>query len=226
MIELKEFAIEGPEHNAVLVLPSKDHISTYITKYHKYYEIDLLKAIKSLDLRGVYIDIGAHYGNHTTFFAKECPSTEVISIDASPQNFSGLLKTIEANDIGDKVLPFNVAIHNTWTTVDSFYKFDTNSGSAAVCEDVNGQIEATRLDDLLGDIDDVAVIKIDTQFVDKSVVESALDIIKRCHPLLAIESCTKEEVEGLEEILIPLGYCRSKRYCASPTYIWRVLDRG
>ena len=72
-----------------------------------FYENKLLEKIKSLKLRGTYIDIGAHHGNHSIYFNKFCDSDKVISIEGNPFNFKYLKSNCEVNNC-DNVL------YNKW----------------------------------------------------------------------------------------------------------------
>ena len=66
-----------------------DHISNY-WKNNTFYEIKLLEKIKSLNLNGVYVDVGSHHGNHSIYFEKFCNSEKVISIEGNSFNFNYL----------------------------------------------------------------------------------------------------------------------------------------
>jgi len=220
MNNLKHFVVQGPSRKATLVMPKGDHISNYINKTKQYYENDLLDAIRGFNKTGVYVDVGAHYGNHTVFFALECPSTKVISIEANPITFSGLKQSIKVNNLGDKVTAHHLAIHTSWKRVRSSIPSPTNTGTGMVENDENGDVRACRLDEILCDIKNIAVIKSDAQYLDDLVIRSGLETIKKYKPLLSIEACTPQEVAILQNILDPLGYKRIGQYASSPTHIW------
>ncbi len=57
----------------VLFHPGRGRIHAIHANTGRFYEPDLLDFIASRGLSGVYVDIGAHIGNHTVFFAEECP---------------------------------------------------------------------------------------------------------------------------------------------------------
>src|SRR5262245_34153210 len=63
----------------------RDHIARALQ--HSFYERAMLEAIKDLNLEGIYVDAGAHVGNHTVYFAQECPSTKVIAVEPSPDSY-------------------------------------------------------------------------------------------------------------------------------------------
>jgi predicted RNA methylase len=67
-------------------------------KKNLFYEIELLEKIKSLNLQGLYVDVGSHHGNHSIYFDKFCNSDKVISIEGNPFNFEYLKKNININN--------------------------------------------------------------------------------------------------------------------------------
>ena len=91
--------VTGPQRAATLVLPVRDHITEAVQRSGTYYERDLLDAIHGRAVRGVFVDVGAHYGNHTTFFGLECGAEHVIAIEPSPLAFAGLLETVAENGL-------------------------------------------------------------------------------------------------------------------------------
>lgn len=91
--------VQGVRHRAKIVAPENDHITKLITASKKYYEDDLLKAIRNLRPVGVYVDVGAHIGNHTVFFAKECSPDHVIAIEPDSDNIEFLLQNVRANNL-------------------------------------------------------------------------------------------------------------------------------
>ena len=155
---LNPVQVKGPTRTSILMLPDNDHITNVIRTYKAYYEWDLLEAIRKQKRQGVYVDVGAHYGNHSVFFAIECLSSRVISIEANPSNFYGLQQSILANKLESKIYPINVAIHSSWKKVKPSIPCETNTGTGMVEEDSQGLIDARRLDEILFDIEDIAEI--------------------------------------------------------------------
>ena len=208
--------VRGPQHEAVIQLEAHSHMGTIITGSGTYYEHDLLMAILAKGREGVYIDVGAHVGNHTTFFALECPSTRVIAIEPHPAAVAGLQATVTHNNIVDRVQVLHGAIHNTWKTTTAHFTDDrrciiSQDGGAAPC---------FRLDDIVTPDDRVAVIKVDVDGLEGNVLTSGAEMIQRDHPLLALEAWTPETLEETRAVLEPWGYVQGQRYCRTPTYLW------
>ena len=103
--------VRGPKTHAQLLLPDGDHITMAIQKAGTYYESDLLDAIRGRRLHGTFVDIGAHYGNQTVYFALECGAEHVVAIEPNPTSFDGLLTNVRVNGISQRVTALRIAIH-------------------------------------------------------------------------------------------------------------------
>jgi hypothetical protein len=55
----------------------------------RVYEENFLQHIRDLGRRGDYVDVGAHLGTHTVWFAKLCPSTHVHAFEPVARIGSG-----------------------------------------------------------------------------------------------------------------------------------------
>jgi FkbM family methyltransferase len=212
--------VKGPSGDALLSMPDGDHISTIVGASGTYYERDLLDAIRDLGLAGVYVDVGAHCGNHTAFFAKECRSTLVLSVEPNPASFEHLKRTIDASGFSDKAMPHHAAVHSTWRWVRSVEGREGNTGMAMVVEGGPGDVPAMSLDEAVQGLDPV-LIKIDAEGSERDILASGRTVLERCRPVVTTECATDEDLAGVAAILEPLGYRRSRRFCRTPTYLWR-----
>ena len=71
--------------------------------------INFIKYIK-LDPK-IIIDLGACWGEHSLFYAKEFNKSKIYSIEGSPLNYSTLLKNLKINKrISQIIRPFNLII--------------------------------------------------------------------------------------------------------------------
>lgn len=61
--------------------PTDERIRNEMIETGTFYEFPMLRVIELLGRRGLYIDCGASFLNHTTFFSHFCPSDAVIAID-------------------------------------------------------------------------------------------------------------------------------------------------
>lgn len=83
---------------------NNDLICKNWVEFHRFYEKDILEYIENLNLEGVYIDCGSHFGNHTVFFSKFTKADKIISIEGNPHNFSFLEKNILENNCKNVIL--------------------------------------------------------------------------------------------------------------------------
>lgn len=209
---------------AMLVPGPDDHLAETYAETGTWYENDLLSAIKVRQQGGVFVDVGAHYGNHTVFFALECHAAHVIAVEPHPINFEILTANIEMNEIGDRVEAIRALIHPSWRTASLDYPTEeqmaeTWCASMLPVISRGGDTPCYTLDGLLDGVD-VAAIKIDVENLGPSVLATGLATLARCHPLLAIEAELEREQEAVEALLVPLGYRCLGRYCATPTFLW------
>lgn len=61
--------------------PTDERIRNEMLETGTFYELPMLRFIELLSRRGLYIDCGASFLNHTTFFSRFCPADAVIAID-------------------------------------------------------------------------------------------------------------------------------------------------
>lgn len=193
------------------VIPG-DHIGkTHIAG--AFYEIGLLRAIRQLNLKGVYVDVGAFTGNHTLWFAKECAAEFVIAFEPQPDVYRLLEKTIQVNGLPARGI--HGAVHNDWARTSLISGPEGNAGMARL--QAGGEVPCYRLDDVLEGVN-VALIKIDVEGCEPSVLQSAVDTLKRCRPVLVTEAATPDQLQAIAQLLP--DYEHGRAYNRTPTYIW------
>jgi FkbM family methyltransferase len=221
--------VSGPEHSATLVLPDRDHITEAIRQSGTYYERDLLDAIRARARRGVFVDVGAHFGNHTTFFGLECGADVVVAVEPNPHAFAGLLETVAENGLENVVVAHRVAAHPSWRSVAvttlpwrprDGTRVRSNSGRVGVAPVAGGGTPAAPLDEILASVERVDVVKVDAEGLGSDILFSARRVLRRDRPLVAAEAASAGERRALRAILSPLGYREVGRYCWTPTWLW------
>jgi FkbM family methyltransferase len=221
--------VTGPTRRAVLALPDADHITHAVQRSGTYYERDLLEAIAKRRPRGTFVDVGAHYGNHTVFFALECGAEHIVAVEPNPPAFRGLLENIRQNEIGAVAQAVPAAVHPTLTHVEVVALpwrprpgsgVTSNSGTVGVRAAPRGGVRAAPLDELLGDAEPVGLVKVDAEGLGAEILASGIGTIERDRPLIAVECATDEVLERVRRLLVPLGYGTIGRYCWTPTWLW------
>jgi FkbM family methyltransferase len=223
--------VRGPRTRAQLLLPDADHITMAIQKSGTYYESDLLDALRSQHLHGIFVDVGAHYGNHTVYFALECEAERVVAIEPNPASFDGLLANVQVNGISQQVIALRIAIHPSCERVSLVPMYwqpepgvpiqaRTNSGMIGVAPASGGKgTSAARLDNVLHSFGKITVLKVDIEGLSVEALESAMTILKRDRPVVAVEAASDTEQERLRRLLLPLGYELLGQYCWTPTFL-------
>lgn len=226
--------VQGPTRSAVLVLPQNDHITVAVQGAGTYYERDLLDAIRDLKLRGTYVDVGAHYGNHTTYFALECGADRVVAVEPDPGALAGLRETIAENRLTTQVQVRPVAVHPSWRRVSPVSIRwrqrtpdgpATNTGSRRFRSDPAGLVEALSLDAVLDGFVGVAVIKIDAGGLSGEILASGRRMLIRDRPVVAAAAADSGERSALRTALESLGYRQLHRFGWSPTWLWSPEPR-
>lgn len=217
--------VSFPVGRATMLAPDieDDHLNI-LYRAGVWYENDLLDAIRALRCGGVFVDIGAGFGNHSVFFALECSADKVIAVEPYPSSFAVLEANIRNNGLGDVVDARCALIHPTW---------DSATMSPAEGEQLpemwswrtqpvlseGGERQCVSLDRLLSDVD-VAVVKIDVEEMGPAVLASGMGMLAKSRPLVAVEAEPTEQGE-VDDLLESLGYRCLGRYCATPTFLWQ-----
>lgn len=221
--------VKGPTRTAVLVLPHGDHITVGVQRVGTYYERDLLDAVRDLHLVGTFVDVGAHYGNHTTFFALECGAARVVALEPDEGAVTGLRETVAENRLTHLVDVRPVAVHPMWrraSPVPIHWRrhgpegASTNTGKRRFRGDPAGTVAALTLDTLLADITDVALVKVDAGGLSGEILASGRRTLARARPVVVAAADGPGERTAVRTTLEPLGYQEVGRFGWSPTWLW------
>ncbi len=202
-----------------------DQQVAHISRKKTFWESESLEAIRAMNLKGVYVDVGAFMGNHTTFFCQECDSTAVFSFEPVRRFFDILSINVKRNCKRVPVYLMNCAIgtkskfvHMTtpYEKGDSSLRF--NPGASFIIDENDPKPEINKdlftayqvnLDDMLKGVDEnICVIKVDTEGYDLEVLKSAEKTILKHKPVLLIEAWPfmKFSREEIFKYLVSIGY--------------------
>lgn len=221
--------VSGPRHGAVLVLPFADHITVAVQRSGTYYERDLLNAVLALGVRGTYVDVGAHHGNHTAYFAIECAADCVLAVEPDPDARAGLLGTLAENRIHHLVEVIGLAVHPTWRRVapdplrwtggqDPAVR--SNTGIRRFRPDPQGPVEGQPLDTLLAERADISLVKVDAGGLSGEILGSGSRALARHRPVVVAAATSERERAAVRLVLEPLGYREVGCFGWSPTWLW------
>ena len=178
----------------------------------EFYEPDFLDYVRSLQIRGVYVDVGSCIGTHALFFALMCPSTKVYAFEPREHLFERVLTNARLNSAGDKIAAY------PWALSDE-------PGEVTVTLDRREYVlTCRRLDDVVpGRID---VVKIDVEGMEPRVIDGAARSLARWRPRIFAEAGEPTQYEILVACLARHGYRPTGRvFNWTPTYEFVPVPR-
>lgn len=193
-----------------------------------FYELGMLQFIehrwkeRAGKGRLTFIDVGACIGNHTIFFAKII-GARVHAIEPWPMSCSLIRNNADLNRpySGGPIQVWQMAAGESACFMPFSLNDDGNSGMHKI--DINGDhlVKVASIDVILDTSDPIHLMKIDVEGYYIPVLKGALEIITRHHPEIYIECQTPEELQEVEDFLIPHGYTRWPQvFNATPTYMF------
>lgn len=203
-----------------------DHIQKTILETSTFYERELLEELRGRLLSpGIVIDVGANIGNHSLYFAQVL-GRKVMAFEPNDQAFSILKENIAVNDLERLVQPFKMALGNERGEGRSVLPENGNLGMARFEMGQGGDIPCDRLDDLLQDGTDVALLKIDVEGAEVEVLAGAERLLTEQAPVLCVECATRQMRLAVSRFLGKLGYFLVGTFNATPTHIFVSEKHG
>jgi FkbM family methyltransferase len=193
----------------------------------RFQEIVVLEWIAGHRLKGTYIDVGAHIGNHTLFFLNHCPSTFVVSIEAHPKIGALLEGNIKRNSKRE-MINWSVYHAAAWSASNEKVKLApiprNNAGHTHVAgpkDPIDVEVNTLRLDDI-PIFAPVRVLKIDVEDTEMQVIAGAQRLLAEHHPILIAERHTAEQRLEFDAEVKTFGYRRTAEWPGIHTYAWQV----
>lgn len=126
----------------------------------------------------VFVDLGGFDGANTEYFAEHYSGyKKVYYFEPEPTIMEDAKKRLSKYPNIDF---FQVAASNENGTI----KFASDSAASKISDEGDIEVRTAKLDDLLGR--DVTFLKMDVEGAESACIEGSRDIIKTCHPRLAI----------------------------------------
>jgi len=192
----------------------------------RFYEEDLLKAIKSMigSKNGIALDCGANVGNHTLFFASVI-GLDVIAFEPIPENITILEQLIELNQLSGKVKHIPTAVGREEGQISLGLSNPDNPGMYSAGETSNSiNVSITTLDKYIDDnnveVPQIKLLKIDVEGHEMAVIEGAQSLLAKGSPVIALELAGRAAFDAMYERLANFGYAARAIYCATPTVIF------
>lgn len=197
-----------------------DNIIRKIRKKRTFYELEILEFIKSQQLNGAYIDVGANIGNHTIYFAMECSATKIISFECYDRIFEILKENCSKNIEGAVRYQLNnLAVSERENAYIKPSNTDNIGMTKIVFENNDDELKRVRsmkLDDLEDELKkDIAFIKIDVEGNELDVIKSAEQILESNSPAVLVESMWDNFIE-VNDFMLAKGYSLRMRFKTDP----------
>lgn len=215
--------IEVGKHRYEVCVPhaATDYIQSNLVKTGRPYEEKMLEAmVAALEPGDLVIDVGANIGNHTLYLAV-VGDLQVVAYEPNPELVAGIRASVEANDLGGRVVVRDVGVHAKSARGSMADLDETNLGaqSVAVADD-EGDFAVVALDDERFPAR-VGALKIDVEGAEIDVLEGAAALIERDRPLLYVECGTLAGYQKVSSWMIRMGYAQTGTYNLTPTHVFR-----
>jgi len=185
----------------------------------RMYEEKFLEYIRSVGRDGQYLDVGAHLGTHSVWFATLCASTHVHAFEPVGRYAAVVRRNVIANGVEGKVTVHQTGLGAEPGEASNFMSVEHQIGfvDAASRRGVVEKFTVRRLDDVVEG--PVGVIKLDVEGMEAEVLRGAARILAEHRPLVFAEAQSVAAARIIAQQLAPFGYRPTARvFNASPTY--------
>lgn len=158
------------------------------------------------------IEVGANIGSHTVGLAKSVGSTgHVVAIEPQPEVFRILCANLALNGLTNAIPFMNGCGAESCLMRVNSTNYQTknihNSGSASLNNSDDGTlVSVVTLDELVGNMPSLRLIKVDVEGMEKEVLEGAKRLIEQHRPFLYVENDRAERSKELIELIMGAGY--------------------
>lgn len=215
-----------------------DAITRRMTKYGTFYEPDLLEySLDLLDLcgldDGLIVDVGANFGNHSTFWAA-LSGLHVVSIEANARLVPILAENLRANarpDVSTLIAGgAGAASGQGRMRLEGRAAGQWGLGSVEVV----GASDSAEETFAIHTVEDwlqrsgragmpVRLLKVDVEGAEVDVLRGAARLLQTDRPEIFAEAATPDARQALDDCLAPLGYSRLARFCSTPTWHYTTI---
>ena len=134
---------------------------------------------------GVFLDIGAHTGHWAIRMARQ--ARQVIAVEANPDTAEILRQNIVLNNLEN----VTIIVAAAWDSNEPLRMESPDghirAGMNRTIPDENGTARGELLDDLLRDIPEIRLVKMDVEGADIHVLNGMRKTLTRCQPKMIVE---------------------------------------
>ncbi len=165
------------------------------------------------------MDIGAHLGTHTVWFATVCPSTRAHAFEPLSRFADAVRRNVTLNELDDKVTLHQVGLSDRPGRATNTLSPEDQSGFHDKPGWVDEAFDVAKLDRVLRRRQPVVVMKLDVEGMEPSVLRGASRLLSRWRPVVFAEAPTVEEKDEIAAVLRPYGYTETGRvFNSTPTF--------
>lgn len=194
------------------------HLATSGSPYESELVLDVLQRCSPGDL---VVDVGANIGNHAVAWGVN--GLDVLAFEPHPELASALQSSVETNHLEDHVIVFEKALSDHDGSSHLVGMTEQNMGTGHLDEALTSGL-AVEVGILRDPARPVAVIKVDTEGTEATVLRGARPVLERHHPLLYVECLDQQSFDEVWQVLQPLGYHYEQTFNASPTHRFAWSD--
>lgn len=197
--------------------PRNDAIFRVMCKGYLYEQRMLLWIRDHLPTDLVFVDVGAHMGGHTLFFAIACKAAKVYAFEPHPVLFGILQINISINKAAN-VVASQLALGSTLGKARLVPAKSGDMGGSHIEMVANGSTQVVSLDLVIrGPVD---VVKIDAEGSSLAILRGARHTLIQSKPDLFVECGMSDDFTAIDDFLRTLGYVEDQCFNPTPTYLY------
>lgn len=206
--------VDYPGGTAHIDADPTDHIGAHYAR-GRWYERDLLDdARQRVHGPGLAVDVGAHIGGHSLWFALAM-GLDVIALEPNPDTYQRLTRTIDANPGNIRAVQAAAGAHLSTASIAVTRRGNTGATRLAIGD---GPIQVITLDSL--NLTDVRLLKVDVEGMATQVLEGAKRLIDEQSPVIYAEG-NPDQIAAV----LPSGYRCAGQLCNTPTFVFTREER-
>lgn len=172
---------------------------------------------------GLWVDAGANIGNHVLPFSLW--ADRVVAFEPMPVNFALLARNIAGFHAGQKIEAVMMGVSDEAMSCSAKLGGTGKNCQWEMQTGEPGDILLTTIDDAVGPMANVRLIKLDVEGMEQKALRGAMRIIGRCKPELFVEIWDAGVLADIRMMLAPLGYVLIERWNVAPTYHFSASGR-
>jgi len=209
----------NPDGVPVIYPHVDDPMAQMVARTGRFYEADVLDRIARLKRSGVYVDAGAHVGNHSVFFSRFCPSTTVVAIEIGLDTADLLTQNLTFHSAQTRRPCYivNAAVGlrgETWASIsDRGAGMNTGGARAGPPREAGWAVPVVTIDGVMdavarmGAAGHVALLKLDVEGCEVATLEGARQVLKKSRPVVVAEASGEDAMGAITDTIEELAGC-------------------